>query len=309
MSGREGAWTYPGFGGGTRDGGNFLLNEDAAKRVRRRFARQRVHSAIRPDGFSDILSSVISAMPDSERESEGAAPRIFATTHWSVVLAAGQGSSAPAQGALETLCRGYWYPIYVYVRRKGYGPDDAQDLTQEFFAQLIAKEHLRLADRNKGRFRTFLLATLDYFLAREWSRAHRQKRGGQFVFISLDQQAAEERYRLEPADNDNPEKKFLRQWALTVLKQTMNGLENECEANGKGTLFREVKCLLSGERDGAAYAEIGQRLAMAEGAVRVAVHRLRRRYGELLRSEIAQTVDSPEKVDEEMRYLLTVLSQ
>ena len=118
-------------------------------------------------------------------ESEAGGPRVFATTHWSVVVAAGQGESAPAQRALETLCRGYWYPIYVYVRRKGYSPDDAQDLTQEFFAQLIAKEHLRLADREKGKFRTFLLATLDYFLAREWSRAHRQKRGGQFRFISL----------------------------------------------------------------------------------------------------------------------------
>lgn len=235
-------------------------------------------------------------------------PRVFATTHWSVVLAAGQGESAPAQGALETLCRGYWYPIYVYVRRKGYGPDDAQDLTQEFFAQLIAKEHLRLADREKGKFRTFLLATLDFFLAREWSRAHRQKRGGQFRFISLDQQTPEDRYRLEPADTDTPEKKFLQQWALTILKQALTGLECECNENGKGALFREVKGLLSGERDGEAYSEIGARLAMSEGALRVAVHRLRERYGELLRAEIAQTVGRIEEVDEELRYLLTVLS-
>jgi RNA polymerase sigma-70 factor (ECF subfamily) len=248
-------------------------------------------------------------MPESKRESDVAAPRVFPTTHWSVVLAAGQNDSVPAQRALETLCRGYWYPLYVYVRRKGYGPDDAQDLTQEFFAQLIAKEHLRLADREKGKFRTFLLATLDYFLAREWSRAHRQKRGGQFIFISLDQQTPEERYRLEPAGQDTPEKNFLRQWALTVLKQAMNALENECEANDKGALFREVRNLLSGERDGAAYAEIGRRLAMTEGAVRVAVHRLRQRYGELLRSEIAQTVSGPEEVEEEMRYLLGALSQ
>src|SRR5437667_3906542 len=228
-------------------------------------------------------------------ESETEAPRVFATTHWSVVLAAGQGESAPAQRALETLCRGYWYPIYVYVRRKGHGPDDAQDLTQEFFTQLIAKEHLRLADREKGKFRTFLLATLDYFLAREWSRAHRQKRGGKISFISLDQRAAEDRYRYEPADNDTPEKKFLRQWALTVLEQTMKELGGECEAAGKGALFREVKPLLSGERDSATYAAISPRLAMSEGAVRVAVHRLRQRYGELLRSEIAKTVSSSEE--------------
>jgi RNA polymerase sigma-70 factor (ECF subfamily) len=236
-------------------------------------------------------------------------PRVFATTHWSVVMAAGQDDSAPAQHALETLCCGYWYPIYVYVRRKGYAPDDAQDLTQEFFTQLIAKEHLRLADREKGKFRTFLLATLDYFLAREWSRAHRQKRGGQFIFVSLDERTPEERYRLEPADNDSPEKKFQRQWALTVLKQTMNALESECDANGNGALFREVKNLLSGERDGAAYAEIGRRLTITEGAARVAVHRLRQRYGERLRSEIAQTVSGAAEVDEEMRYLMRTLSQ
>src|SRR3989454_11438473 len=131
-------------------------------------------------------------MSESGQESETAGPRVFATTHWSVVVTAGQGDSPPAQRALETLCRGYWYPIYVYVRRKGYGPDDAQDLTQAFFAQLIRKEHLRLADRQKGKFRTFLLAMLDYFLAREWSRAHRQKRGGQFRFISLDPPSPEE---------------------------------------------------------------------------------------------------------------------
>src|SRR2546422_3848675 len=240
---------------------------------------------------------------------EGTGPRVFATTHWSVVAAAAeQGASAPAQRALETLCRGYWYPIYVYVRRKGYGPDDAQDLTQEFFAQLIRKEHLRLADRQKGKFRTFLLATLDYFLAREWSRAHRQKRGGQFTFVSLDQSTPEERYRLEPADNDTPEKKFLRQWALAGLKQAMDALERECEANGKGSLFREARNLLSGQRDTGAYAGINQRLGMAAGAARMAVLRLRQRHGELLRAQLEQTVSRPEEVDEEMRFLLEALS-
>src|SRR5947208_14709902 len=127
-------------------------------------------------------------MREPGREPGPEAARAFATTHWSVVVAAGLDESSPARSALDKLCRAYWYPIYVYVRRKGHGPDDAQDLTQEFFAQLISKHHLRLADRNKGKFRTFLLTGLDYFLAREWSRAHRQKRGGQFSFISLDQQ-------------------------------------------------------------------------------------------------------------------------
>jgi DNA-directed RNA polymerase specialized sigma24 family protein len=248
-------------------------------------------------------------MPESDSHPESRAPRVFNTTHWSVVLAAGEGDSEPARSALESLCQAYWYPIYVYVRRKGHGPDDAQDLTQEFFAQLISKDHVRLADRKKGKFRTFLLATLDYFLAREWSRAHRQKRGGGFLFVSLDQLAPEERYRLEPADNDTPEKKFLRQWALTLLGHTMNALQKECEANSKAAMFREVSNLLSGERDEGAYARISQQLCMSEGAVRVAVHRLRQRYGELLRDQIAETVGDAREVDEEIAYLMGALSQ
>ena len=220
---------------------------------------------------------------------------------------AAQTESEPARNALETLCRGYWYPIYVYVRRKGYGPDEAQDLTQEFFTQIISKQQLRLADRNRGKFRTFLLAALDHFLASEWRRAHRQKRGGQFSFVSLDDKAPEERYSLEPADNDTPERKFLKQWALTLLQQTMNELERECEEDGKGPMFRAVRDLLSGEREKGIYAGIAERLSMGEGAVRVAVHRLRQRYGELLRREIAQTVDGPEEVEEELRYLLAAL--
>jgi RNA polymerase sigma-70 factor (ECF subfamily) len=247
-------------------------------------------------------------MREPEREPKPESPRVFATTHWSVVLAAGKEESVLAQSALEALCRAYWYPIYVYVRRKGYGADDAQDLTQEFFAQLISKHHLRLADRNKGKFRTFLLTGLDYFVAREWSRAHRQKRGGQFSFISLDQQTPEERYRLEPADGDTPEKKFAREWALAVLKQTMDALERECEADGKGSLFREARNLLSGERASGAYAGISERLGMAAGAARMAVLRLRQRHGELLRAELAQTVSRAEEVDEEMRFLLEALS-
>jgi RNA polymerase sigma-70 factor (ECF subfamily) len=247
-------------------------------------------------------------MREPGRGSNPDSPRVFATTHWSVVLAAGKDESEPARAALETLCRAYWYPIYVYVRRKGHGPDDAQDLTQEFFFQLISKHHLRRADRNKGKFRTFLLTALDYFLAREWNRAHRQKRGGQFSFISLDQHTPEERYRLEPADNDTPEKQFCRQWALTVVQQTTEALERECEAKGRGSLFREARNLLAGERDSEAYTGISQRLGLAPSAARMAVLRLRQRYGELLRAELAQTVELAEEVDEEMRFLLETLS-
>jgi RNA polymerase sigma-70 factor (ECF subfamily) len=247
-------------------------------------------------------------MSDPARPSDAEIPRAFATTLWSVVQAAGQGPSVPAQRALETLCRAYWYPIYAYARRKGYKPEEAEDLTQEFFARLIAKDHFRLADRSKGKFRGFLLSTLDYFLAREWRRAHRLKRGGQFTFISMDEHPPEERYQLEPADHETPERKFLRNWALTVLKQAMNALQSECEANGKARLFGEAKNLISGERHGETYAQISRSLNMGEGAVRVAVHRLRQRYGELLRSEVAHTVDTEDEVDEELRYLFQVLS-
>jgi DNA-directed RNA polymerase specialized sigma24 family protein len=247
--------------------------------------------------------------PEPSPETNAGVHRVFATTHWSVVLEAGQTGSADAHTALETLCRAYWYPIYVYMRRKGHGPDEAKDLTQGFFAQLIEKRHLRQADRTRGKFRTFLLAALDHFLASEWRRAHTQKRGGDVSFISLDASSPEERYRLEPADNDTPERKFLRQWALTLLQQTMEKLGRECEEAGKGPLFREVKEVLSGEREPGVYGGIAERLAVGEGAIRVAVHRLRRRYGELLRQEIAQTVDGPQEVEEELRHLLAVLRQ
>ena len=246
-------------------------------------------------------------MSGAGRDADETGRRIFATTHWSVVLAAGDTDSPPARTALETLCRAYWYPIYVYVRRKGYGPEDAQDLTQGFFAHLIAKEHIRLADPQRGRFRTFLLAMLDFYLAQEWSRAHRQKRGGQFQFVSLDQERAEDRYQLEPVDNNTPEKKFMQQWALTALQNTLAALQVESESQGKGALFQETRGLLSGESESSAYPEIAQRLEMNEGAIRVAVHRLRKRYGELLRQEIAQTVDTDADVEDELRHLLTAL--
>ncbi len=246
---------------------------------------------------------------EPEQEIEAVAPRIFATTRWSLVMAAGEPTSELSQHALEKLCAAYWYPIYVYVRRRGYGPEDAQDLTQEFFAQLIAKEHLRLADCTKGKFRTFLLATLNFFLAREWSRAHRQKRGGHFTFVPLDEESAEQQYQLGLPDGDSPEKQFQRQWALTVLKQTMDALEKECAETGKALLLQEVKQLLSGEREGESYAAISRRLSMTESALRVAIHRLRRRYGELLRAEVSQTLASTGEVEEELRQLAHAFSE
>lgn len=245
-------------------------------------------------------------MPDPPSSHEAAVPRAFATTHWSVIQAVAQGESA---AALETLCRAYRHPVYAYVRRKGYQPEEAQDLTQEFFAWLIAKAHFRQADRAKGKFRGFLLSRLDYFLAREWTRARRQKRGGRFTFISLDGHPPEDRYRFEVAEHETPETIYIRQWALALLKQAMNALEAECGTNGKAALFVEAKHLLSGERDGCTYAQISRTLGMGEGAARVAVHRLRQRYGELLRQEVAHTVCGDEEVDEELRFLIGALSR
>lgn len=256
------------------------------------------------------LGVVMSDVTGVGREAGLGRPRVFATTHWSVVLAAGEGDSVPSQRALQELCVAYWYPIYVYVRRKGHGPDDAEDLTQEFFAQLIAKEHLRLADREKGRFRTFLLAMLDQFLANERSRAHRQKRGGQFQFVSLDQQTPEERYAMEPIDDSGtPEEIFLRQWALTLLKNATDALSRRCGAEGKQELFDVARRLMYRDDVGGAYTGVAERLGMSEGGVRVAVHRLRQTFGEALRDEIAQTVHTRGEVEEELRFLMKVLSQ
>jgi len=222
-------------------------------------------------------------------------------------MAAGKGDAGEAHTALETLCRAYWRPIYFYVRRKGHGPEDAKDLTQEFFGQLIRKEHFRFADQTKGKFRTFLLASLDHFLAREWSRAHRQKRGGEFTFVSFDETNADDWYRVEPGDSRTPREAYDRQWALTVLKQTMDRLEKEYKAAGKDNLFREIRHLLSGEKGGESYGDMCGRLGMAEGALRVAIHRLRQKYAELVRCEIARTVGHPDEINEEIRFLLSVV--
>ncbi len=240
-------------------------------------------------------------------EPADALPRVFATTHWSLVGAAGDAKSPHAMEALEKLSRSYWYPLYVYVRRKGYSADDAQDLTQEFFARLLGRNYLSVADRNKGRFRSFLLGALEHFLAREWTKAHAQKRGGGKAFLSLAETDAENRYLMDPAHDLTPEKIYDRRWATTLLAQAMSRLREECAASHKCDLFDKVECLLSGEKSEASYAEIAAALNMSEGAIKVAVHRLRQRYGELVRDEIARTVAGPEEAEEELRYLFNVL--
>jgi len=250
-------------------------------------------------------------VPEPRDKAGGSHPQtgagVFATTHWSVVLAAGEGASPQSHEALEKLCCAYWYPLYAYVRRKGHDAHDAQDLTQEFFARLLARNYLRVADRSKGKFRSFLLGSLEHFLAREWTKARAQKRGGGKAILSLNETDAENRYRLEPAHELTAEKIYDRRWATTLLEQAMSRLSEECAAGGKSDLFGQVETFLSGEKGEACYADIAAALKMSEGALRVAVHRLRQRYGELVRAELEQTVSNTAEADEELQYLFRVL--
>lgn len=237
------------------------------------------------------------------------APRAaFVTTHWSVVLAAGRNETTQSRGALEQLCRVYWYPLYAHVRRRGRSPEDAQDLTQEFFARLLERQWLARADRACGRFRTFLLVALERFLANEWDRARAQKRGGGVPTLPLQWDTAETRYGREPADPRTPEQAFERRWAIALLDEVLRRLEAEQQAEGKADQFAALKPCLAGESASLSYAQIADATGLSEGAVKVAVHRLRHRYRELLRAEIAQTVGLAEDVDAEMRHLFQVLS-
>jgi RNA polymerase sigma factor (sigma-70 family) len=232
----------------------------------------------------------------------------FAATRWTLILAAASGGpSFPAADAMAELCRVYWYPLYAYIRRRGHDRHEAEDLTQEFFARLLAKNYLAGVDRRKGKFRAFLLTAIRHFLANEWDRACAKKRGGRQTVLSLDALTAENRYRLEPSHDLTPEKLFERQWALTVLDQVLVRLQAEFVAEGKQSLFERLKPLLTAPRASGGHAAIAAELGMTEGAVKVAVHRLRRRYRQLLRDEIAQTVASPEEIDDEIRYLLSCL--
>jgi len=245
--------------------------------------------------------------PDFNPNALPVAPQ-FTTTHWSVVLAAKEDSSPAANEALAQLCRVYWYPLYAYIRRKGYGVADAQELTQEFFARFLAKHWLGSVDRRKGKFRSFLLGSLEHFLAKEWTRAHRIKRGGGQTIIEWDGCDPEERYKLEPADDWTAERIYERRWALTVLEQAMATLEGEYAAAGKQPLFEELKPFVAGDDDDVSYPALAARLQMSEGAVRVAAHRLRQRYGESVRGELGKIVQRPEDIEAELRHLLAALS-
>jgi RNA polymerase sigma-70 factor (ECF subfamily) len=234
---------------------------------------------------------------------------VFVTTRWTVVLAAGGMDTTQGRQALEHLCRTYWYPLYAYVRRRGYSAHDAQDLTQAFFARLLAQQSLAKADPDRGRFRCFMLTAMNHFLASEWKRGMAQKRGSGCAVLSLELAAAEKRYDLEPAIHSSPDKIFEKQWAMTLLEEVLTRLEFEFQNEGKADLFAALKPALLGLRESQPYATLATQLGMNESAVKVAVHRLRKRYRELIRDEIANTLESSEEVEAEMRYLLRVLTE
>jgi len=230
----------------------------------------------------------------------------FATTHWSVVLAAGENSGRAAQ-ALEVLCRSYWYPTYAFVRRQGTSPEEAQDLTQGFFARMLERNDFAAIRREKGRFRSYLLTCLKHFLSNERQRARAEKRGSGKAPLALDELMAEERYRFEPADSLSADKIFERRWALTLLDRVLARLEREYTAVGNERLFDRLKELLSDEQQRPSQAQLAEDLGMTENAVKQAFHRLRVRYRQCLREEIAQTVATPGDIEDELKYLVGIL--
>ena len=230
-----------------------------------------------------------------------------ATTQWSQVLAARDGTDTEARRALEALCQTYWQPLYAFIRHQGADPSEASDLTQAYFTELLDKDFLEGVDPSKGRFRAFLLASLRHFLSKERARSRRLKRGAGTSTLSLDLEEGEERYAVHPVDEMTPEDVFEHRWAVTVLDRAMARLEREARASGKEAQLRSLKPYLTGEEGQLPYRKTAEALEMTAGAVKVAVHRLRKRFGRHLRVEIAETVLDPEEVDPEVRHLLRLL--
>jgi len=253
---------------------------------------------------------VTSTNPAADVPGTGArGPTAFATTHWSLIVRAADAGTADGRAALAELCRIYWYPLYGFARRRGLAPADAEDLTQGFLADLLAREAVAQADAARGRFRTFLLNSFDHYRSHERARAQAAKRGGGEAVVSLDvMHAAEGRFRDEPATTESPEKVYDRKWAMSLIEVTLAAVRLEYAANGKAAWFDELKAALWCGRGEIAYAEIARRLDSTEGAVKVAVHRLRQRFGERFRAEVAQTVVDPAEVDDEIRHLLAAVS-
>ncbi len=246
--------------------------------------------------------------PGVEPSARVSAQPAFVTTHWSVVVSAGRNDTTRARDALARLCQVYWHPLYAYARRLGHSPHDAQDLTQEFFARLLGKNYLAEADESRGRFRSFLLGAFKHFLANEWDKARAQKRGGGQIPIPIDPAMSETAYGYEPADNSTADRIFERRWALTLLAEVLRRLREEHVRDGRVKLFEALKPTLTEASGTVRYAAIASTLGMSEGAVKVAVHRLRQRYREVLRAEIAETVAGPGEVEDELRNLFAALA-
>jgi len=235
----------------------------------------------------------------------------FPTTRFTLVLNAREQISAESQAALETLCEGYWFPLYAFVRRKGYGPEEAQDLTQGFFARMLERQYLRDYQRERGRFRTFLLSSVQNFLSNERDWARTAKRGGGRTLIRLEEvfEKGERRYSLEPRTELTPERIFEKHWANTLLDRTLHRLQADAAEAGNLKQFSRLKGYLTGEDSSIPYSRIAETLGTTEGALKVAVHRLRARFREVLHDEIAQTVSHPDQIQDEIRFLTAVVSQ
>jgi RNA polymerase sigma factor (sigma-70 family) len=231
----------------------------------------------------------------------------FPTTRWTLVLAAGNQEQAQSRAALASLCQSYWYPLYAYVRRRGYPSHQAEDLTQEFFVRLLSSRYLDRADPNKGQFRAFLLSSLKYFLTDEWDRNHAQKRGSGLALLPFEISDGEVLYQREPVNDETPERIYERRWARTLLNRVLKGLRDEFEQYGRVEHFNRLKVYLLDQGE-VPYKELASQLDSSEGALRVRIHRLRKRYRDLLRAEIAETVDDASQVDGELRYLAAALA-
>ena len=249
------------------------------------------------------------ASEDTGNESPSRSSAQFATTHWSVVLAAGDSASLNSREALERLCRAYWFPLYAFVRRTGRSAEDAEDLVQGFFAYVLEKHLVGKARREAGRFRSFLLATFKNYLSQESKREHAQKRGGHRIILSWDGQSAEQWFGAETTTELSPDVLYERHWAAAVVHEALELLKQEYQAEGKGRLFDAIYPHLQGERGQPSYAELGERLGLSESAVKSSVFRLRRRSQELLRAVVAHTVVDPWEVDDELHHMMTILSR
>jgi DNA-directed RNA polymerase specialized sigma24 family protein len=231
----------------------------------------------------------------------------FLTTHWTVVLDA-KGSGDQAQSALENLCQTYWYPLYAFIRRQGYLPHDAQDLAQGFFERLLSKDYLRQVNREKGKFRSFLLASASHFISDERDRANALKRGGGKKLISLDEELAEQRYRLEPVNEIAPDRLFDRRWAYTLLETARANLRSEFLRAGKNELYDQLQAMESGGPDAPSVADAALKLGMSESAIKSAAFRFRQRYRDLIRDEVAKTVATSREIDDEIRHLISIVA-